>query len=67
MFKAGKNLQPGRSLALFFIHTKHYHDLVPTHTDEFLDRTNPSPGQLGKQNHPLDVVIFELGDRGHSE
>jgi hypothetical protein len=47
------------NVALLFVHAQNDNDFVATHADELLDRTNTSPGQLGKQDHAIDVVVFE--------
>ena len=62
MFKTEEHQSARYSLTLLLVHTKHYHNLIPSHTNKFLNRTNTSSGQLGEQNHSLDVVIFELSD-----
>lgn len=41
------------NVALLFVHSEHDDDLVPSDTDELLDTSNTSSGELRKQNHAV--------------
>ena len=40
-------------------------DLVPSDSNELLYRSDTSSGQLGQQDHSLNVVVFELMTRNN--
>lgn len=45
---------------LLLVHTEDDNYFVAADTDELLDRSDTSPGELGKEDHALNVVILEL-------
>jgi len=49
---------------LLLVDTQHDDDLVAANANKLLDRADASPGQLGKQNHAVDVIILEELDVG---
>jgi hypothetical protein len=51
-------------LTLLLVNPHDDHNLVPADPDELLDGTDTTPGQLGKENHALDVVVLELRGDG---
>ena len=51
-------LQSARTLLL--VDTEDDDDFIAADTDELLDRSDTSPGELRQEDHSLDVVIFEL-------
>lgn len=40
-------------VALLLVDSEHDDDLVPSDTDELLDRSDTSSGQFGKQDHAI--------------
>lgn len=44
---------------LLLVDTEDDHDLVAPHADELLDTADTSSGQLGEENHAVDVIVLE--------
>lgn len=54
----------GGVYTFLFINPQHDNNLVPSNTDKLLDGPDTSPGQLGEQDHAVDVVVLEELDVG---
>ena len=46
------------------VNPDHHNGLCPADPDQFVDTPDPSPAQLGQQDHALDVVVLEQVDVG---
>ena len=53
-----RRLQP----TLLLVYT-HYHDnFIPAYADELLDGSDTAAREFREQDHPLDIIVFELDD-----
>jgi hypothetical protein len=53
-----------RGPTFLLVDTQHDDDLVATDADQLLDTSDTTPRKLGKQDHAIDVVVFEELDVG---
>jgi len=42
-----------------FINPQYNNNLIPPHSNQFLNTPDTSPGQLAQQNHAIDIIILQ--------
>lgn len=50
------------SRTLFLIDSENNNNLISPDSDQLLDTSDTTSGQLGQENHAIDVVVFEKFD-----
>ena len=55
-----KDLEASLRPTFLLVYTHHHDDFIPAHPDELLDGSDTSPREFREEDHPFDIVVFQL-------